>query len=210
MLRRSPRLEEAGYYREERTPIISYRETCYRIFQRRKGQRGHHHESIGHDGNTSNIGDTQNHYLHHNTTQIPFETQTIKIGVPTQTIETGVPTQTIETGVPTQTIETGVPTQTNHTWTTAVKIISVLCILLLLALGITHYIHMSMHVKELQQEMEILQKDGIKIMQLKQINEGEEMLKQNLMMGMELKKLQLDVELLRQYVFIRKDAHFYH
>ncbi|XP_028423428.1 SUN domain-containing protein 1-like [Perca flavescens] len=149
MSRRSPRLEEAGYYTEEGTPIISYRETCYRIFQRRKRHRGHHHELIGHDGNTSNTGDTQN------------------LNIETPAIETW----------------TGVPTQANHTWTTAVQIISWLCILVLLAIGLTHYIQ-SMQLKQDQQEVEILRQQVIMMsMQLKEVRQEAEIVRQHAIMS---------------------------
>ncbi|XP_076746995.1 uncharacterized protein LOC105940772 [Maylandia zebra] len=39
MARRSLRLQESGYYREDGAPNISYKETSYKVFRRRKHRR---------------------------------------------------------------------------------------------------------------------------------------------------------------------------
>ncbi|XP_042364224.1 SUN domain-containing protein 3-like [Plectropomus leopardus] len=47
MLRRSIRLQEAGYYTDEGAPTVSYREILYRIFWRRKAHgHGHQHGNM--------------------------------------------------------------------------------------------------------------------------------------------------------------------
>ncbi|XP_056236638.1 SUN domain-containing protein 2-like isoform X2 [Seriola aureovittata] len=59
MSRRSPRLEDSGYYGIDREPLISYRETLHRIFRRRKINRHIQPEAI----ETSNNRNGNRHFI---------------------------------------------------------------------------------------------------------------------------------------------------
>ncbi|XP_029313152.1 SUN domain-containing protein 2-like isoform X2 [Cottoperca gobio] len=71
MLRRSLRLQEAGYYTEQGTPTVCYKEVICRVFQRRKGcvDSIDHHESIDNPQHTSNFQKWTTRYSRYSATR---------------------------------------------------------------------------------------------------------------------------------------------
>ncbi|XP_067463534.1 SUN domain-containing protein 3-like [Thunnus thynnus] len=156
MLRRSIRLQEAGYYTEEGTPSVSYKEILYRIFRRRKSPNGVQHDLVGdftpdHQDISNYVDMLENEenipQIHQPTTHHRGIQATDTWATETTTTRWRTTWKTLRKG--------GNNGRTSRKF--SLRIICSFILFFLLAFGITNYIQLHSEIRELQQELHSLQ-----------------------------------------------------